>query len=264
MGILKVFIIFLHDKINNFLYKTNDIINITYTSSLTLIMNLIKPHSSGLFVTGTDTDAGKTFISCCIGYTLHNQGLTVSPRKPVASGCIRNQSGVLCCEDAQQLQHACNSIEAIETICPYRFEPPISPERAIKQAGLVINNEELAKRCKVPEGHFALVEGAGGFYSPLCSDGLNVDLAQTLNYPVILVVGNKLGCINHALLTLEAIQNRKLTVAAVIVNDLSPQTDIQNFYDLKERMQNLNLPCLHHKFSDNKEFSEIKELLSIL
>ncbi|MDG6778994.1 dethiobiotin synthase [Thiomicrorhabdus sp. zzn3] len=218
----------------------------------------------GLFITGTDTDAGKTYVSACIGYTLHKYGLTVSPRKPVASGCMPNASGELSCIDAEQLKKGCHSSEPIEAICPYRFEPPISPQRAIKQAGQFISNAELATACAVPKGNFALIEGAGGFYSPLSSDGLNADLAQTLNYPVILVVGNKLGCINHALLTLDAIQKRDLTIAAVIINDLSAKADIQNFHDLKERMHALNIHCLHHPFSDNSEFCEINEILSLL
>jgi len=177
---------------------------------------------SGFFITGTDTDVGKTYVSGCIAHTFINNGLHVIPRKPIASGSIKQADGSLVSGDALFLQHACQSNETIKTICPYQFEPPVSPQAAIKQAGLHITTANLVSACNLPktpvENTLYLVEGAGGFYSPLCSDGLNLDLAKALNLPIILVVKNQLGCINHTLLTLNAIQQAGLETACIVQN----------------------------------------------
>lgn len=204
---------------------------------------------SGFFITGTDTDVGKTYAAACIAYTLYKQEVQVSPRKPIASGCIRRKDGTLLAEDALFVKQACHSSEALETICPYTFAPPISPSRALLQAGMRISTQMLQKACKVEPGHLALVEGAGGFYSPLCSDGLNRDLAIALGYPVILVVANRLGCLNHFLLSLEAIQTNGLTLHSVIVNDLNENADPENLADIQSFCRQRNVPTLHLPYS---------------
>lgn len=176
----------------------------------------------GFFITGTDTDVGKTYVASCVAHTLIEQGFIVIPRKPIASGCIPQGDGSLLSEDALFLQQSAQSSESLKLICPYTFAPPVSPQTAIEQAGLVITTQELVAACNLPKQQSAqqlyLVEGAGGFYSPLCSDGLNSDLAQALDLPVILVVKNQLGCINHTLLTLAAIQRAGLQTFCIIVN----------------------------------------------
>jgi dethiobiotin synthetase len=198
----------------------------------------------GFFITGTDTDVGKTYAACCIAHTLIQQGLSISPRKPIASGCERLPDGTLLCADAQQLQLASQSQEPLINICPYAFEAAISPQRAIALANCQITTQQLVTACQpLTEQHFCLVEGAGGFYSPLSSDGLNAELATALHYPVVLVVGNKLGCINHTLLTVEAIQNRGLTLHSVIVNDVQPNADANNFADIQCRLAQQAIPC---------------------
>jgi len=176
----------------------------------------------GLFITGTDTDVGKTYVSGCIAHTLIRSGIDAIPRKPIASGCIKQKDGSLVSGDALFLQQSCQSKEPISTICPYQFEPPVSPQIAIQQAGLTITTDNLVAACNLPktpiENTLYLVEGAGGFYSPLCSDGLNLDLAKALNLPVILVVKNQLGCINHTLLTLNAIEQAGLQTLCIVLN----------------------------------------------
>jgi len=178
--------------------------------------------ASGFFITGTDTDVGKTYASACIAHTLITEGIKVIPRKPIASGCIKQPDGSLVSGDALFLQQACQSNEAISTICPYQLEPPVSPQTAIEQAGLHITTANLVAACNLPKASAKntqyLVEGAGGFYSPLCSDGLNQDLAKALNLPVILVVKNQLGCINHTLLTLNAIEQAGLQTLCIVQN----------------------------------------------
>lgn len=183
----------------------------------------------GFFITGTDTDVGKTYISGCVALSLRQQGFTVAPRKPIASGCLIQTDGSLLSEDALFLQETTNTIDSLQTICPYQFEAAISPRSAIKQANLTIRISDLVKACDVPNSAFALVEGAGGFYSPLAVDGLNKDLAVELGYPVILVVANRLGCINQALLSIAAIEQAGLDLHSIIINQLQPNTlPVQN------------------------------------
>ncbi|NPA71472.1 MAG: dethiobiotin synthase, partial [Gammaproteobacteria bacterium] len=167
------------------------------------------------------TDVGKTFVSGCIATHLVQAGITVSPRKPIASGCIRQTDGSLLPEDALFLQQSSQSHDTLGTICPYQFEPAVSPQTAIKDAGLNITLHHLVQACLTPADSFALVEGAGGFYSPLALDGLNKDLATALQLPVIVVVANQLGCINQTLLTLAAIKQAGLVVHSIILNNVN-------------------------------------------
>lgn len=179
----------------------------------------------GAFITGTDTDVGKTYIACCLAKTLLKQYIAVTPRKPIASGCIRQKNGTLLSEDALFLQQTCQSTDSLNTICPYQFEPAISPQQAIQEAKLTITIQDLAKACQNKNDSFTMIEGAGGFYSPLALDGLNKDLAIQLKLPIILVVANRIGCINQTLLNIEAIQNSGLTLHSIIIN----QTTNNNF-----------------------------------
>lgn len=211
-----------------------------HQSAFQPIINYIKTtQPGGFFVTGTDTDIGKTFVSCELLKQIRQKqpGLVVSVRKPIASGAIFNDSGQLYSEDAQQLQQAAGDLDPMPQICRYLFEEPISPARAILQAvnrgeHKPIHISHLFQACQVPEHHFALVEGAGGIYSPLALDGLNIDLAKRLGYPVILVVGNKLGCINHALLSINAIEQAQLKLAHIFINDLSADADQDTIHEL--------------------------------
>jgi len=216
----------------------------------------------GFFITGTDTDVGKTFVAGCLAHTLIQQGQTVIPRKPIASGCIKQDDGSLLSEDALFLQQACQSPESLSTICPNQFEPAISPQTAIQQAGLSITTKYLVSACQlptnIPQKYTYIVEGAGGFYSPICSDGLNRDLAKQLNFPVILVVKNTLGCINHTLLTVEAIQQSGLQVAAIILNHFStleeqtnPSADLSDWTDI---------PIYKVSYSEDKSLQIIDRL----
>lgn len=174
--------------------------------------------TTGFFITGTDTDVGKTYVAGCLAHTLIKQGYRVTPRKPIASGCQPQADNSMLCPDAAFLKQACQSDEHLSSICPYQFEPPISPQTAIEQAGQTITTQDLIKACDFNTQDFYLVEGAGGFYSPLCSNGLNRDLAVSLQLPVIVVVKNQLGCINHTLLTLQAIKDAGLKTHAIIIN----------------------------------------------
>lgn len=204
--------------------------------------------NGGFFITGTDTDSGKTFVTCQIARFLRQKqpGLVIFGRKPIASGAIKQIDGSLLSQDALQIQQACGQHETLAQVCPFVFEPPISPARAITQAKAPIFLNDLIKACDTPG--FKLVEGAGGFYSPLTPNALNADLAKALNLPIVLVVGNRLGCLNQALLSIEAIQHQGLQLALVVLNDLSRDADPDNFTDLKALLMPQGIECQHQAF----------------
>ena len=190
----------------------------------------------GLFVTGTDTGVGKTQIAAAVAQLLSEAGVSVRPRKPVETGCRADEDG-LTAEDALTLKAAANSRDALAVICPYMFKPAVSPERAARLCGQQSHLADLIKvTCaEITASDYLLVEGAGGFCSPLASDGLNADLAAALALPVLLVVRNRLGCLNHALLTVEAVRQRNLNLAGIVLNqvDAVVNLDMDNADDLK-------------------------------
>jgi len=199
--------------------------------------------AQGFFVTGTNTEIGKTYLACCLIETLNAlQNKPVYARKPIASGAIRFTAQKLISEDAMRLKKACRNDETLNQICPYLFEEAISPARAIKLNNAKISFKDLVQACDFPQAGIGIIEGAGGFLSPLVDEQLNQHLAQALKLPVVIVVGNQLGCINQALLTLQAVEAADLTVAVMIVNDLSVDADIENYHDLKALV---SCPCIH-------------------
>lgn len=185
-------------------------------------------NGKGMFMTGTDTNVGKTWVGKQLIHTLRVLGREVIPRKPVESGWNADIQQT----DAWQLANAAG-LELDNSICPYRFSAAISPPRAAHLVGKHLTLQTLAATCPTrwDNRQFLYVEGAGGFYSPIADDGLNADLAQILGLPVVLVAENKLGCINHVLLAAEAIQQRRVPFAGVILN---------NRQSLPESMDNLN------------------------
>lgn len=182
--------------------------------------------TQGVFITGTDTGVGKTYIGTALAHLLTQRGLRVRPRKPVESGCLRDGDGLLP-PDAVSLGEASGAREPLDRVCPYRLEAPLSPERAAALEGLPLNLERLVNACKtgVAKDEFLLVEGAGGFCSPLTADGLNADLALALELPVLLVTADRLGAIHQALVTAEAIERRGLSLAGVVLNQTMPASD---------------------------------------
>ena len=191
-----------------------------------------------LFITGNDTDVGKTYVGSLLVTALLSAGYSCTPRKPIETGCA-DEDGELIPADAMIYHYACNRHASLDEICPYRFEPPISPERAIRLAGETISTQDALDAC-IPdhETDFLLIEGAGGFYSPLSSDGLNADLAEMVGGDVLLVIKDRLGCINQTLLTIDAIKKRKLEIPAVILNQYREHEEaaMDNFEDLHNRL----------------------------
>ena len=184
---------------------------------------MITPDENGYFITGSDTDVGKTYIACQIITQLRNQGFEVATRKPAESGCREADNGDLLTHDAAALRAANDNRESIEQIAPFRLRAALAPHRAARLENRRIELRSLVDACE--RGHPAqclVVEGAGGFYSPLAENGLNADLATALQLPVIIVVSDRIGAVNQALMTLQAVASRQLKIAAIILNQAQP------------------------------------------
>lgn len=177
----------------------------------------------GFFVTGTDTGIGKTLIACALLRAFARRGLRAVGMKPVAAGAERTATGWVN-EDVAALRAAGNVDAPTATINPYCFEPPVAPHLAAGEAGVEIDSGEIA-RCYgalQTQADVVVVEGAGGFLVPLSAAEDMGTLAERLALPIILVVGMRLGCINHALLTAEAIGARGLVLAGWVANHVDP------------------------------------------
>ncbi len=177
----------------------------------------------GFFVTGTDTGVGKTLIACALLHALARAGRRVIGMKPVAAGAVRGAQGLIN-DDVALLQAAGNVDAPLALVNPYCFEPAIAPHLAAEQAGTVIELEFIldAYRNLSSIADIVVVEGVGGFCVPLNRGEDSADLAQRLGLPVILVVGLRLGCLNHALLTVQAIRAKGLRLAGWIANRIDP------------------------------------------
>ncbi|GAB2517193.1 dethiobiotin synthase [Lysobacter humi (ex Lee et al. 2017)] len=174
----------------------------------------------GLFITGTDTGVGKTRAACALAHALASRGLPVHARKPVESGCAESADGLVPA-DAAALRAAAGGQEPLARVNAIRLRAPLSPERAAALEGVRYDIEGLAGACTAGVGDqgLLLVEGAGGFYSPIGPGALNADLATRLGLPVLLVAADRLGVINHVLLTIEAIRQRGLELAGVVLSE---------------------------------------------
>jgi len=177
----------------------------------------------GCFITGTDTEVGKTHVAVALVRALVAGGRRVAVMKPVAAGAAATPAG-LRNEDAIALLTASNVATSYEDVNPYCLEPPISPHIAAQEAGICIDPAKIAtaSRSLRAAADFLVVEGAGGWLAPISNDHTMADLAAALELPVVLVVGLRLGCLNHAQLTAESIRARGLPFAGWIANALDP------------------------------------------
>ena len=175
--------------------------------------------NKGFFITGTDTSIGKSWCSAALIWKLQQQGHTVSGMKPVASGCIETAEG-LRNEDALLLQQFSSNPIPYNELNPYSFKPAIAPHIAAERAGTYIDLEIIKQNFDSisNKSDFTVVEGVGGWLVPLNSQQTVADLATILELPVIMVVGIRLGCINHALLTANQIQQSGNRLAGWIAN----------------------------------------------
>jgi dethiobiotin synthetase len=173
----------------------------------------------GIFVTGTDTGVGKTVIACALVRGLRQCGLQVAVMKPVASGARHTPDG-LRNEDALALIEAAGCAAPYGDVNPYCFEPPVSPHIAAKEAGTPIDVSTIrAKFAQLAgDADWAVVEGAGGWHAPLSEHQTMADLAWELSLPALLVVGVRLGCLNHAHLTRLGIEAHGVSFAGWIAS----------------------------------------------
>lgn len=196
------------------------------------------------FVTGTDTGSGKTTIASALIRHFVDQGRKTVGMKPIASGCERINDQLVN-EDVTALIQASNVIAPLTLVNPYHFMPAIAPHIAASQVGIHIDMDVIltAYRQLSALTDIVVVEGAGGFLVPVNSHQTLADLAVQLNIPIILVVGMRLGCINHALLTVEAIKSRGLHLAGWVANQVDPEmADFEaNLESLQARIE---APCL--------------------
>ncbi|MEP6883022.1 MAG: dethiobiotin synthase [Dokdonella sp.] len=161
----------------------------------------------GVFVSGTDTGIGKTRVSTLLLRAMRRSGIAAIGMKPVASGCESTSSG-LRNEDALALIEAAGVELRYEDVNPYAFRDPIAPHLAAADADVVIDPQIIVEACERlrRDAEFVVVEGVGGWLAPLGGSLMQADLARALDLPVLLVVGLRLGCLNHALLTARAIE----------------------------------------------------------
>jgi dethiobiotin synthetase len=181
-----------------------------------------------LFVTGTDTGVGKTLAACALLHQLRSRGLRALGMKPVAAGVEPTPDGPVN-PDVVALRNASSWLAPLNQVNPYCFEPPVAPHLAAAAVGMRIEIEPIRQ---------AFDEGVGGFLVPLNEHQDAGDMAVALALPVVLVVGMRLGCLNHALLTQQAILARSLRLAGWIANSIDPAMARfdQNLQALRERL----------------------------
>ena len=181
--------------------------------------------AKGLFVTGTDTDVGKTVIAGGIARVLTDKGQRVGVFKPIASGCRNDRQGLVS-DDAEFLAHCADSEESLEHICPVRYREPLAPEVAAGRANRPIDFKSIQTYYNrlVADKDVVIVEGVGGLLVPLAQDFTVAELAKQINLPLLIVAWAGLGTINHTLLTIEAARSRGLRVAGVIINSYVADT----------------------------------------
>jgi len=175
----------------------------------------------GLFITGTDTGVGKTLIACGLAFALRGLGRKVGVMKPVETGCAEKE-GQLFPQDASYLKDASGCEEPLQKICPYPLPIPLAPSVAAQRAGVTIDLSLLCELyAEISSAHgITLVEGAGGLLVPLQSRCTTADLVRMLKLPLVVVVANRLGALNHALLTLEHASCLGLPVLGYILNHM--------------------------------------------
>ena len=189
----------------------------------------------GLFVTGTDTGVGKTLVACGLLRAYAALGVKAVGMKPVATGVASGVAG-----DVEQLVSAANVTAPRAEVNPYSFVPPIAPHIAARQAGVEIEVERVVEafHALAARAQVVVVEGIGGFHVPLGADTDTAQLAERLGLPVVLVVGMRLGCLNHALLTARAIAGRGLRLAGWVANHVDSGMAVadENVQALEQRI----------------------------
>ncbi len=182
----------------------------------------------GLFITGTDTGVGKTCVAAMIARQLHAEGRNVGVYKPVASGC-RMEDGVRIADDALELWKAAGAPGSLEQVCPQRFLAPLSPHRAAEQEGTRVDRKLLRTGLEpwLERSEIVIIEGAGGYLSPLTEADFVADLACEFGFPLVIVSKNILGTINQTLQTVLVARSYRggVPIAGIVLNTLTKPPD---------------------------------------
>mgnify|MGYP000353064292 CR=1 FL=1 len=212
---------------------------------------------NGVFITASNTEVGKTTVAVEIARRLSEKRI-VKARKPAESDCPIVDSK-LAPRDAIALSDACGNVEPLAMVCPFCFEMEASAEKASSATGETLTLDMLVEACRQGVGDdFALVEGAGGFYSPIAEKVLNANLAVELGLPLVVVVRDELGAISQALLTLEAAEKNNLSVACVVLNQVE-NNELSNIDALKAYT---NTPVVCFSLADLDRFwADIERLI---
>lgn len=210
------------------------------------------------FITGTDTDAGKTLVTTGLLVAAKNLGLTTAALKPVAAGCEQTADG-LRNSDGLQLQAVMTKQFVYEQINPIALQAAIAPHIAAQQEKRSLSSDRLTGFCRsvLGQADVTLVEGAGGWRVPINPRETMADLAKNLQLPVILVVGMRLGCLNHALLTFEAIVRDGLPVAGWVANCIDGDMPalVENIESLRVRLPVPSLGVVPHLVEPSAELA---------
>jgi dethiobiotin synthetase len=204
----------------------------------------------GIFVTGTDTGVGKTLVSTALMRALKSRGMKVAGMKPVASGSEPTPEG-LRNEDALALIREQSVPFPYELVNPFAFAPAIAPHIAAAHAGIAIDLEKIVEAFELLQARSdkVIVEGAGGWHAPISDAAGMQDLAVALKIPVLLVVGLRLGCLNHALLTARAIESSGLPMCGWVANRMDPKFSYweENVETLTQRLAAPLLGIVEHQ-----------------
>ena len=210
----------------------------------------------GCFVTGTDTEIGKTWFSTLLVRRLRKRGLRVGVMKPIAAGALQTEEGWRN-EDALALIDASGLAWPYSSVNPYCFPAPVSPHIAAAEQGVSIDLSALARGTRVlgAQSDYLVVEGAGGWRAPISQQNSMADLAQVIDLPVILVVGLRLGCLNHAALSWDAIGASGCRPAGWVANRIDPNLlrSEENLATLSQLLGSPPLAVLSHGGHDVSE-----------
>ena len=233
---------------------------------------MLRQPKYGLFIAGTNTDAGKTYVASLIAKQLRSEGVRVGVYKPVASGCEDKPSGERVSEDAVQLWEAAGKPLSLKEVCPQQFLQPITPHLAAIAEGKTLDRDLIRSGISVwaDQCDIVIVEGAGGLMSPLNEEEYFADVAADFGYPLIVVVPNLIGAINQTLQTLITAKNFKsgLPVAGVVLNDVVADSGPSASSNRQQIADRTKIPVLAHvayreeKFADKVDWFKIAKSTS--
>jgi len=217
---------------------------------------------SGIFITGTDTGVGKTFFACGLAALLRESGYRVGVMKPAETGCAE-KDGKLLPDDAVRLKEASCCAVPLEKICPYQLRDPLAPSVAAEREGVRIDIDRLMDLYnEISSSHdITLVEGAGGLMVPLLPSYTYADLGRVLKLPLIVVAANRLGVINHLLLTLEHASCKELRVLGYVLNQLESQSSLAAETNREALFALTGIPCVAElPYFDAAELEKVDRL----